>query len=99
VETFKVIGLLVGMQCGHTKLWRLLCEWDKHCKITDGPIWENSVPGEKCIRNQPLVDKEKILLPPLHIKFGFMKNFGKDVIKHGEGFEYMRKKIPKISDA
>jgi hypothetical protein len=31
---------------------------------------EKSVPGEKRSRNQPLVDKNKILLPPLHIKFG-----------------------------
>jgi hypothetical protein len=38
---------------------------------------ENLFLGEKCVRNQPLVDKDKILLPPLHMKLGFMKNLVK----------------------
>jgi len=60
---------------------------------------ENSVPGEKWVRNRPLFDKDKILLPPLHIKLGLMKNFIKAVNKHGKGFEYLRKKFLKVSDA
>lgn len=43
---------------------------------------KKSVRGEKCIRNQPLVDKDHILLPPLHIKLGLMKNFIKAMNKH-----------------
>jgi hypothetical protein len=60
---------------------------------------ENSVPGEKCVRNQLLVDKDKILLLPLHIKLWLMKNFVKDVNKHGNGFEYLTDKFPKLTDA
>ena len=60
---------------------------------------ESSVPGENCVRNQLLVDEDKILLPPLHIKFGSMKNLVKDTNKPGKCFEYLREKFPKISDA
>jgi hypothetical protein len=82
----------------------LSCEWDsrakdKHYKIKDWPIRENSFPEEKCVRNEPLVDKDNILLPPLHIKLGSIKNFVKVMNKHGKGFEYLRENFPKLSDA
>jgi len=38
-----------------------------------------------------LFDKDKILVPPLHIKLGLMKICIKAVNKHGKGFEYLRK--------
>jgi len=60
---------------------------------------EHSFLAEKCVRNQPLVDKDKMLLPPLHIKLGFMKNLVKAMNKHGKGFEYFRETFPKLSDA
>jgi len=46
-----------------------------------------------------LFDKDKIFVPPLHIKLGLMKNFIQAVNKHGRGFEYLRKKILELSDA
>ena len=49
--------------------------------------------------NRPLVDKDKILLPPLHTKLGLMKNFVKAVNKQGKGFEHLREKFPKLGDA
>jgi hypothetical protein len=58
---------------------------------------ENSFPEEKCVRNQPLVDKYKILLSPIHIKFGLKKNLVKAMEKHG--FEYLGEKFPKFSVA
>ena len=54
---------------------------------------------EKCVRNQPIVDNDNILLLPLHIKLGLMKNFFKAVNKHGKGFEYLSDKFQKLSDA
>jgi hypothetical protein len=48
---------------------------DRHYKINDCYLPENSVPGEKCVRNRPIVDKYKILLQPLHIKLGLMKSW------------------------
>jgi hypothetical protein len=94
----KIIGLLQGMQSGYTKFCSFLCELDsrakdKHYKIKDWPMRGNSVPEKKCVRNQPLVDKDKILLPPLHIKLGFTKNFVKAMNKHGKGCLVSERKI------
>jgi hypothetical protein len=74
------------MQSGYTKFCCFLCEWnsrakDKHYEIKDWSMGENSAPGRKYVRNQQLVDKDKILLPPLHIKLGLMKNFVKAMKK------------------
>ena len=64
---FQVIGLLLGMQSGYTKFCCFLCEWysqakEKHYKFKDWPMQENSLPGEKCVINQPLVDKDVSVL-------------------------------------
>jgi hypothetical protein len=58
---------------------------------------ENSVLGEKCVR-KPQVDKEKILLPSLHIKLGLIENFFKAMNMHGKDSEYLREKFAKLRD-
>ena len=69
------------MSSGHAKCCCFLCsEWDsrekyKRYKIKDWPTPGNSGPGENCVRNQQPVEKDRILLPPLHIKLGLMENF------------------------
>jgi hypothetical protein len=51
-----------------------------------------------CVTNQQLDGKEKILSPPLHIKFGLMKNFFKAMSNHGKGFKYLKEKFTNRSD-
>jgi hypothetical protein len=46
-----------------------------------------------------LIDPKKVLLPPLHIKLGLMKQFVKALSKEGECFKYLCKKFPCLSDA
>jgi len=41
------------------------------------------------IINKSLVDPSKVLLPPLHIKLGLMKQFVKALDKEGECFMYI----------
>ena len=65
-------------------------EKDKHYKMKDRSMRENSVPGEMGVRNRPIFEREKILLPPPHSKLGLMINFVKVTKKHGKGFEYLR---------
>ena len=63
---------------------------------------QNLVPGIKNVSQRPLVDAQKVLLPPLHIKLGLIKNFVKGIVKYnkdGEGLAYLRSKFPGISDA
>ena len=49
-----------------------------------------------------LVDPKKVILPPLHnVKLGLIKNFVIAMVKfnnEGEGFQYIKSKLPKISD-
>jgi len=82
-----------------------VCVWmgqpnkNRHYKIKEWHMPENWVPGEKCVRNRPIVNKNNILLPPLHIKLGLVKNFVKPMNKQGKGFEFLRKKHPKLCDS
>jgi hypothetical protein len=71
---------------------------EKHYKIKDWPMRENSVLGEKFVRNWHLFYKDKILLRPLDIKLVFMKSSAKAMKKRAKCFEYLRKNFPKFSD-
>ena len=52
----------------------------------------------KNIQHIPLVNPDKVLMPPLHIKLGLMKNFVKAMAKqNSNGFEFLCKKFPKLS--
>jgi hypothetical protein len=59
----------------------------------------NIVPGSKNVIYKPLVDRRNIILPPLHIKLGLMKNFVKAMDRNGDGFQYLKLKFPTLSDS
>ena len=61
------------------------------------PSREVFVLGEKNIKNVSLVNRKKVLLPPLHIKFGLIKKFVKALNKVGECFKYFCTKFPQLS--
>lgn len=50
---------------------------------------ENMVAGEKNIITEPLFHREKMILPPQHIKLGFMKQFVKTLKRDGTCFGYI----------
>ena len=100
----KVIGLLRGMQSGFTKFCCFMCLWDSrdtknHYSRSEWPSRENITPGQCSVAHNPLVDANKVLLPPLHIKLGLMKNFVKALDKDGAAFKYLSEKFNYISDA
>ena len=47
--------------------------------------------GDKNIINEPLVNRYRIILPPLHIKLGLMKQFVEALDKDGDCFNYIAK--------
>ena len=55
-------------------------------------------PREKNILNQALVDPSKVLLPPLYIKLGLMKQYVKSLDKHRACFGYICQKFPALSN-
>lgn len=100
----KVVALLTGLQSGYTKYCCFLCEWDsrardKHYKIKVWPPRDTIQVGVKNLTREPLVQKEKIYLPPLHIKLGLIKNFVKALDREGNAFKYLKDKFPRISEA
>jgi hypothetical protein len=46
------------------------------------------------VLNNPLVNPENVLLPPLHIKLGMVKYFVKAMDRNGVGFMYLKHKFP-----
>ena len=100
----KVIGLLMGMQAGFTKYCYFLCLWDSravshHYKQKDWGSRSTFVPGEHSVKENPLVDMNKVLLPPLHIKLGLKKNFVKAMDKNGAAFQHLCTVFPGLSAA
>ena len=100
----KVIAILLGLQGGYTKYCCFLCEWDsrarhEHYFKRDWPKRSTLKVGTKNVKYTPLVEASKILLPPLHIKLGLMKNFVKAMNQDGAAFKYICNKFPVISQA
>lgn len=61
---------------------------------------QRSVVGMGSVINEPLVHKDKIILPPLHIKLGIFKSsiVASKLTKESESFNIL-KNILKLSDA
>ena len=57
------------------------------------------VPGELRLKENPLVDMNKVLLPPLRIKLGLMKNFVKALHENGAAFQHLSTVFPGLSAA
>ena len=71
---------MFGKQGGFTKYSCFLCLWDSRDRENhyNHKVWQTKENLEKSFFNvieEPLVDASKILLPPLHIKLGLMKQF------------------------
>ena len=99
----KMVNLLLGQQSGFTKYPCFLCMWDsrdrsQHYIKKDWPARDEMVPGRSNnIVNNPLVDRHKILLPPLHIKLGLIKQFTKALDKDSSCFSYLCHVFPGLS--
>lgn len=75
VADFKVIAILMGIQGGNVKFPCFLCLFDSR-DYNDHfvrPTWEartEFVPGRFNVKSVPLVSRDQIILPALHIKLG-----------------------------
>ena len=98
----KVVGLVLGLQGGYTKYPCFLCLWDswaddQHYIRQEWPLRLGLEPGLHNVKSPPLVEPNKILLPPLHIKLGLMKNFVKAMDRKGKGFTFLQQRFPRVS--
>lgn len=98
----KMVNFLLGQQSGYTKYPCFLCMWDSRAKQLhwEQDVWpaRNSLTvGKANVIREPLVNRDKIILPPLHIKLGMIKQFVKALDKEGDCFKYICRKFPKLS--
>ena len=101
---FKMIGMLLGLLSGFTKYPCFLCLWDsrdvrQHYVKKEWPTRNNEEIGFFNVKYETLVSKYKILLPPLHIKLGLIKQFVKALDKDGVTFIKLQSMFPKLSNA
>jgi len=100
----KVVGMVCGLQGGYTKNCCFLCLWDSRADSQHyvKKKWEarkRAVIGKNNIKYNPIVKKENIILPPLHIKLGLVKNFVKALNKESTAFTYLISLFPALSYA
>ena len=97
----KMVSLLLGQQGGYTKFPCFLCLWDSRA---DKEHWTRKtwpsrdlVVGKHNVINDALVPVDKIVLPPLHIKLGLMKQFVRALNKEGPCFNFIVRKLGAVS--
>ena len=98
----QIVGLVLGLQGGYTKYPCFLCLWDsradnQHYIRQERLLRQGLEPGLHNVKSPPLVEPNKILLPPLHIKLGLMKNFVKAMDRKGKGFTFLQQKFSGVS--
>lgn len=98
----KVVALLRGMQTGYTKNMCFMCLWDTRYpgdqySKDDWPLRDVVRMRRHNIIETPLVPIHKVLLPPLHIKLGIVKNFIKVLNPEGNAFDELKRIFPRLS--
>lgn len=98
----KMVNFLLGQQSGYTKHPCFICMWDSrakhlHWELDAWPLRNCLTVGKGNVIREPLVSRDKIILPPLHIKLGIMKQFVKALDKEGDCFKYICRKFSKLS--
>ena len=97
----KVVGLVQQLQSEYTKYPCFLClrkSWAENQNYVrqEWPLRQRLKSGSHKVQSYPLIEPNKILLAPLHIKLGVMKNFMKAMDREGSGFAFLQK-FPWIS--
>ena len=98
----KMVNFLLGQQRGFTKYPCFLCLWDsrareKHWTQKEWPKREALEVGMPNIVNEPIVSRDRIIFPPLHIKRGLMKQFVKALNRESESFQHIVSAFPALS--
>ena len=98
----KMVNFLLGQQSGFTKYPCFICLWDSRARDDqwvkkEWPPRDSMRVGEANVINEPLVAREKIILLPLHIKLGLMKQFVKALPVNGDCFNYICRAFPALT--
>ena len=94
IGDFKMVAFLMGLQSGWTKYPCYICLWDSrasrvHYQQFQWPEREEYVVGKCNVLQEPLVDPTKVLMPPLHIKLGLIKQFVTALDVQSQAFKFL----------
>ncbi|XP_058859314.1 uncharacterized protein LOC131702005 [Acipenser ruthenus] len=90
-----------AMKFAIPRIWREPTDHSSNCyfcMVDPSKRTEFSV-GRNNVKWEPLVDPRKVLMPPLHIKLGLMKQFVRALDKESAAFKYLQDFFPKLSEA
>ena len=104
IGDFKMVAFLMGLQQGFTKFTCYLCLWDSrntnfHYNKRNWPPRSSYDIETHNVKHTPLVEPKKVLLPPLHIKLGLIKQFVKKLNPESDAFKHIEELFPKLSEA
>ncbi|KAK7792840.1 hypothetical protein R5R35_004415 [Gryllus longicercus] len=100
----KVVAILTGVKQGFSKHQCFMCNWEgrkRELHYTDHK-WKSRVIyqiGVDSIDHLPLVPASKIILLPLHIELGLVKNFIRALPKDSDAFKSLKSIFPKLTAA
>ena len=93
----QMVNFLLGQQSGFTKYPCLLYMLGHYTKKYWTLREELVLCKERNVINDLLVNRERILFPPLHIKLGLLKQFTKALDKDGDCFTYLCQAFPGLT--
>lgn len=106
IADFKLINILTGLGPAQSKFPCYLCLWDKNAEdrynnINWQPRPEYGTYDTKkySAHHKPLVCKENILLPPLHIKLGLVNKLFSKIYEQNEEVREVLRRLTRISEA
>lgn len=100
----KMVAILKGLQCGYTKFMCYLCEFDtrdrtRHFKNYKWKERTDFIKTKFNVINEPLVNKNNVIIPPLHIKLGLMSSLIKTIKTNQNAINELAKLFPRTSRA
>ncbi|KAI8114682.1 hypothetical protein CVS40_12971 [Lucilia cuprina] len=101
---FRLINYITHRWRGFPKHQCFMCLWEgrqRELHYTDHE-WESRTiyqVGQNSIEHMPLVPAEKIILPPLHIKLGLIRNFVHAIHSNTAAMLHIKNVFPKLSSS
>lgn len=103
----KIVGIISGLKGGYASYMCFLCKWntrqtDTHCHyyVKEFPVRTEHIIDNYSVIHPPLVPSHRIILPPLHIKLGIVKNFIKRVYAiNSSAAERLKILFPKLTES
>ena len=99
-----MVSFLMGLQSGFTKFPCFLCLWDSRDTTVHyhRKYWRQRTKfslRKSNVKWEPLIEPQRVLMPPLHIKLGLIKQLVTALGKESAAFKYLQVIFPKLPEA